>query len=271
VAAPTPSKQLAADIVEVARLRAGLPRGEVSGEVRAFWPDEFEGLWAVPMFAGDQGRVLLIMTVDGEVAPLAGLARAAVRLRHLRLLDRPEPHPTQSVRPLLDAVGGLTPGYPRYPTEVVSRTAEGGLRLVLSESAGWVQFAASGAAGMPPSEARGPNRGVTAPPPGGQMICEIARDYGLQWTYRAEDILLGHFAGHPDEDRSDECPPIVAERLGAAARAKARSPLAVPAGPVQRHGETADAVLWRVLLLGLEPITIAERDGLPLDHIPAAG
>lgn len=251
---PTPG--LHDRLVDVARLRLGLPRGQLSGEIMPFWPDEFEGLWVLRVLDGEAGRVVVVMTRNDDIEAHAGLGRAAARLRDLRLLERPDPHPTESLRPLLDAVGGLTPGYPRYPTESVERTGEGGSRVTLFEPIEWVRFAAAGGAGMPPAEIMG-SRGVSAPPACGRMVCELDPSYRLSWTYEIDGQVVGGFAANPDDDLPDEAPPLLAERLITAARRQARAPFGVPSGPVHRSPGGATGDWWSVDLLGVGPVEVA--------------
>lgn len=146
-----------------------------------FWPDEFTGLWALRLADGDLGRVVVVMVEGDEIAPHAGLQRAAARLERLRILERPPPHTTQSIRPILDAVGGLSPAVPPHPHESFESDARAGIRVVLSEPTDWVRFAASGGHGpVPAADVTG--FGVRAPAVRGRMACAIDIDYRLSWT-----------------------------------------------------------------------------------------
>lgn len=255
---PEPSPELADGLVAVARYRLGLPLGEPA-EIRAFYPDDVEGLWIVPLFDGNRGRVIALMTESYEVAAHAGLARAAARLRDLDILGRKGPWATDNIRPLLDAVGGLTPGYPRYPSEKVERQGDGAIRLILEEPASWVRFAAAGGRGAPPPEGGG-SGGIRAPEPVGRMVCDVGSDYRIAWTYELDGNQLGEFTGDMAQDRPDQVPALLAESVLATARTQVASPLAMPAGPVL-PAEGGDLGRWRVEFLGLESVLVDEGKG----------
>ncbi len=245
---------LRSQLVEVARLRLGLPTGEPA-EIRAFYPEEIDGLWIVPLFAGHQGRVVVLSVRDDAVEPHAGLPRAAARLRDANLLARNPSWAASNIRPVLDAVGGLTPGYPRYPSEATERTDDGGIRLVFEEPESWVRFAASGGRGAPPPEGGG-SGGFRHPEPLGRMECTIGPDYRVAWTYTVEAGLIGSFTGRAFDDQPDRLEGILAEKVIATARLQLASPLAVPAAPVCPSDDDTAAGRWRVDFLGLGVVAV---------------
>ncbi len=259
---PTAPPALADALVAVARLRLALPRGEPA-EVRAFYPDDVEGLWSVPLFDGDRGRVVVLATERGDVAAHAGLHRASARLRALFPSAAPD-WLADELAAVLDAVGGLTPGLPRYPDPTASDRPRGAIRLVIDEPARWVRFAATGAHGPPPAEAvvAGGNGGATPPQPIGQMVCDVAPDRSIVWRYELEGVELGRFAGIAAADEPDQVPPLLAEQLLAAARVEVASPLAVAAAPVRpaaHDGVVGDG--WQVDLLGFDPVSLGPPQG----------
>ncbi len=256
---PAPSSQLADALVTVARYRLGLPRGQCD-DIRAFYPDEIEGFWIVPLFDRDQGRVMVLMADGDSVVAHAGLPRAAARLAGLDVVGRSGGWVTDNIRPILDAVGGLTPGYPRYPTEAVERSADGSIRLVLEEPASWVRFAAAGGRGTPPLEDGG-SGGIRHPEPVGRMVCDMTSDHRIVWTYEIGGDQVGEFAGDAAEDRPDQTPTLMAEALVAAARTELASPLATPARPVAPEGRSDDRQMWRVEFLGLPPVLVNGPEG----------
>jgi hypothetical protein len=249
-------------LVAVARLRLGLPEGELVGDIHPFWPSEFEGIWALRLAGGERGRVVVLM-VDGEdVVAHAGLDRAARRLQDLRLLNRPAPHTTESVRPLLDAVGGLSPASPTEPNESFESRSDAGVRVVFSQAADWVRFAASGALGVPPAEGI-TGFGVRAPVPMGRMVCDIDPDYRLTWRYVVDDVEIGAFegyAGATGTSPADELPTLQAEQLICTARMKTRRPWAVPAQPVRAVSGDDGGTAWEVTFLGGERVSVEHSD-----------
>jgi len=230
----------------------------------------------------------VVLVEHDDIVPHAGLDRAAARLRKLALLERPPPHTTESLRPILDAVGGLSPATPDQPVESFATGPDGGVRLTFTEPAAWVWFAAAGGRGIPPAEIVG-GSGVRAPVASGVMICDLRPDYRLSWTYLVDDVELGRFSGHPDgpspgaaHPGAGDPPPLVAERILGAARDALRRPFAVPAGPVRPlgagpsgggPGATVDGpsvdgggppvVRWAVAFLGGGSVVVDERDGVP--------
>jgi hypothetical protein len=259
VTAPAPSSSLLDELVSVARLRLGLPAA-APDEVRGFYPGDLDGFWVVPLFQGEAGRVLVLYAPDGEVAAHAGLDCAARRVLDAGVLDRDPAWLGSNIRAVLDATGGLTPGYPRYADEE-GRALDGGAEVVLREPVGWVRWAAAGAPGPPPvgdHDNSGPRSGGIAPPPtAGRIAGRMLRSGELTWTYElAEGEVTGRFSG----DASAVTPgapcggvdAFTAETAIAKARAALGSPFAVPAAPVAAEASGA----FRVELLGHEAVVV---------------
>lgn len=251
-----------AELRTVARARLGLPGGEVDEGITRFYPDHIEGCYLVPLFDGDEGGPVVIHTGPAGISPHGGFDVAAARLRALDLLAKPAEWLESALRPVLEAVGAMSPGRPRWPDETV--TVDGGAaHLVFTEDETWVRYAAGGAHGPPPLEAdRGDARGITPPAPQGTMTCILKPGYDLRWTYEAAGEILATLDGRPDAvDAGDGAAPsveaVTAEWAVAAARKKTRSPLAVPAAFVRALGETE----WQVRLLGrAEPVAVTRDD-----------
>jgi hypothetical protein len=241
-------------LVEVARLRLGLASGEPA-EIRPFYPEAIDAFWIVPLFAGDHGRVVVLKVRDGAVEPHAGLPRAAARLRDADLLARDLSFAAANIRPILDAVGGLTPGSPRYPSETTEQQVDGGIRLVFEEPEPWVRFAASGGLGAPPPEGVG-SGGFRPPEPLGRMECTLSSDYRVAWTYAVEAGAIGSFAGDAANDQPDRLDGLLAEKVVAAARLQLGSPLAVPAAPVRPLDDDQPGGGWQVDFLGLGAVAV---------------
>ncbi len=254
---PTAPAELVDVLVAVARLRLGLPRGEPA-EVRAFYPEDIEGLWTIPLFDGERGRVVVVATQAGEVAAHAGLDRAAARWQTMFPPSHQPSWLVEEIAAVLDAVGGLTPGMPRYPSPTASTLPDGGVRLVLDEPASWVQFAAAGARGAPPPEG-GSGGGVTHAQETGRIQCDVSIEARITWCYELEDVELARYEGAAQLDAADEAPPLLAEQLIAAARTRTASPLAVPGAPVSRAaGQPTGS--WTVDLIGLGAIVVDEAE-----------
>ena len=253
------SSSLLDELVSVARLRLGLPTAEPD-EVRAFYPGDLEGFWIVPLFHGDAGRVLVLHAPDGAVAAHAGLSCAARRVLDSGVLDQDPAWLGSNIRAVLDATGGLTPGYPRYGDEE-GRAIDGGAEVVLREPVGWVRWAAAGAPGPPPvgdHDVSGPGAGGIAPPPtAGRIVGRMLRSGELSWTYElAEGEVTGRFTGDGASVGSGApcgaVDVVTAETAIAKARAALGSPFAVPAAPVAAEAGGA----FRVELLGHEAVVV---------------
>jgi hypothetical protein len=246
---------LEARLAAVARLRVGLaPDGPVDA-VRAFYPEDVDGLWSVAAFDPEgAGRVVVLLVADGDVVAHAGLDHAAGHLQSLEVLTRGE-WAVDNLRPLLDATGGLTPGYVDVDREQASATDGGGFELSLTAPAEWVRFAASGADGpAPPTTTAMPGGGLAPPKPQGVARGTVDTAYRLRWTYvMPGDLVVGEFTGEPVRPPEAAPDALVAETAIAAARRARRSPLAVVGAPVQRGAAPGTCI---VTLLGIGDVEV---------------
>jgi hypothetical protein len=251
------------EVLALVRDRLLLDAGALDGELRAFSPDVIPDLWIAPVFDGDLGRVAVVYAPNAHPVAQAGLDRASARLRDLDVAGRDRSWVTENLRPLLDAVGGLSPGQPPFAEEEpldLSRC------LRFDTTATWVTFAAGGAKGAPPIDEPSPDaRGVAPPPAPGSMTVEVDDDHRITWTYEVAGATIGTFGGHwsDDDTRSQQLNPLFAEHLVAAARTQAESPLAVAGAPVRRLHEAGATAVWEVRLLGHDPMEITVTAGIP--------
>ncbi len=252
-------------LAAIANLRIGHPPEAPVDVVRPFYPEQIEGMFSVAAFGGgDTGRVVVLLVEGDDVAPHRGLDEAARRLRALGVLGRGQ-WAIENLRPLLDAVGGLTPGYGGFETEHATELPDGGgLELALTGPEEWVRFAASGASGPPPpTTTAAPGGGLAPPKPQGLARSTVDAGYRLRWTYHAAgEIPLGEVEGDPDDSPTaeDDPPndPLVVEATIAAARRARSSPLAVPAAPVRRGRAPGTCI---VPLLGIGDVEVTVPGG----------
>lgn len=249
-------------VVALLRDRLLLPNGQLEDEVRPFYPGDVPDLFVAPLFDGDHGRVAIVYAPDGMPRAHGGFARAAARLERLQIFGDGGEWARAHTRQLLDAVGGLTPGlYPYVEQEV--HASRDGVGLELRAPVPWVEFAASGARGIPPSVNDVPDpRGITPPAELASMRVTIGTDFSIAWEYEGSGA---GFSGRAADEvvSSDEPDDLLAERLVAAVRRDLPSPLAMPARPPRRIRQDALTTTWSVELLGHRPVEITEAGGNP--------
>ena len=142
----------------------------------------------------------------------AGLDQAGRVLQGLRPLRAPAP-PSQGrgradagasdwgggLLGVINAAGGMTPGWPDYPEAQEERVGEG-VRITLRLPGPWLVYAAAGGVGRPPSS----TAGVVEPL--GTATLDIGPDYALRWSYHLHGAELASFAGTPAAE-----PPALAD------------------------------------------------------------
>ncbi len=254
-------------VLALVRLRLLLPDGQLEGEVAAFYPGEADDLWVAPVFDAGAGRPAVVYAPGGRPCAQAGLARASSRLRDLDVLaGERRPWAARRLRPLLDAVGGLTPGLNPFADEAPVEGPDGGIGRSFGAPADWIEFAAGGARGVPPEAGSVADpRGVTPPLPQGTSTVTVDADHRIVWRHEVAGAEVGRFEGHWSQDRAaaDEPDALVAEGLVASVRRHLPSPLAVAARPPARVRVQGRTTTWSVELLGHDPVEITEAGGVP--------
>lgn len=268
---------LLARMGQAARLQVDLPEGRVNAPQRIF-ADRVPDLWTVFVEGTPRDQrsgAALLHAGAGVVTVPAGLDQAGRVLQGLRPLRAPAP-PSQGrgradagasdwgggLLGVINAAGGMTPGWPDYPEAQEERVGEG-VRITLRLPGPWLAYAAAGGVGRPPSS----TAGVVEPL--GTATLDIGPDYALRWSYHLHGAELASFAGTPAAE-----PPALADAalltLLQRARQRACAPRAVPLQtPVALPGFTG---VYTVNLCALGPVHALTAGPEPTqDPVAAAG